>query len=108
HQCRSYKCGCPPDHLSFPTRRSSDLAEAQRWVLGEIVARLPVEPPAHGFVPGRSIVTNASPHCRRAVVVNMDLEGFFPSIGFPRDRKSTRLNSSHDQISYAVFCLQKK
>src|SRR5206468_7236376 len=26
----------------------------------------------------------------------------------PRDRKSTRLNSSHDQISYAVFCLKKK
>src|SRR2546421_8151198 len=25
-----------------------------------------------------------------------------------RDRKSTRLNSSHDQISYAVFCLKKK
>src|SRR5206468_10334282 len=29
--------------------------------------------------------------------------------GLPRtDRKSTRLNSSHDQISYAVFCLKKK
>src|SRR2546430_7260510 len=28
----------------------------------------------------------------------------FPS----RDRKSTRLNSSHSQISYAVFCLKKK
>src|SRR5206468_5561497 len=35
--------------------------------------------------------------------------------GFPaftvvnqKDRKSTRLNSSHDQISYAVFCLKKK
>src|SRR5206468_6306549 len=28
--------------------------------------------------------------------------------GAPRDRKSTRLNSSHDQISYAVFCLKKK
>src|SRR5206468_12660083 len=26
----------------------------------------------------------------------------------PPDRKSTRLNSSHDQISYAVFCLKKK
>src|SRR5256886_8205045 len=25
----------------------------------------------------------------------------------PRDRKSTRLNSSHSQISYAVFCLKK-
>src|SRR2546427_9432468 len=28
--------------------------------------------------------------------------------GPPRDRKSTRLNSSHSQISYAVFCLKKK
>src|SRR5438270_2582429 len=28
--------------------------------------------------------------------------------GIPRDRKSTRLNSSHSQISYAVFCLKKK
>src|SRR2546430_16695644 len=33
----------------------------------------------------------------------------FPSFsGVPRDRKSTRLNSSHSQISYAVFCLKKK
>src|SRR2546430_12541598 len=39
-----------------------------------------------------------------------------PSIAFPKilpgarslDRKSTRLNSSHSQISYAVFCLKKK
>src|SRR2546421_8429547 len=31
-----------------------------------------------------------------------DLDREFP------DRKSTRLNSSHDQISYAVFCLKKK
>src|SRR2546430_10101625 len=28
--------------------------------------------------------------------------------GAPVDRKSTRLNSSHSQISYAVFCLKKK
>src|SRR5690349_22166106 len=27
---------------------------------------------------------------------------------WPRDRKSTRLNSSHVEISYAVFCLKKK
>src|SRR5438270_8604562 len=31
-----------------------------------------------------------------------------PSRGALRDRKSTRLNSSHSQISYAVFCLKKK
>src|SRR2546428_3314966 len=29
-------------------------------------------------------------------------------VSISRDRKSTRLNSSHDQISYAVFCLKKK
>src|SRR2546427_4656002 len=31
-----------------------------------------------------------------------------PSAWFQTDRKSTRLNSSHSQISYAVFCLKKK
>src|SRR5204863_7601641 len=31
-----------------------------------------------------------------------------PSPGAPQDRKSTRLNSSHVEISYAVFCLKKK
>src|SRR2546427_5123860 len=30
------------------------------------------------------------------------------SVENPVDRKSTRLNSSHSQISYAVFCLKKK
>src|SRR2546430_12194951 len=32
----------------------------------------------------------------------------FPNKPDGRDRKSTRLNSSHSQISYAVFCLKKK
>src|SRR3712207_8847436 len=32
----------------------------------------------------------------------------FPAETFERDRKSTRLNSSHANISYAVFCLKKK
>src|SRR5206468_11077823 len=36
-------------------------------------------------------------------------KGFRLGLGHPDiDRKSTRLNSSHDQISYAVFCLKKK
>src|SRR5206468_4585035 len=34
--------------------------------------------------------------------------GVPPYPGDLGDRKSTRLNSSHDQISYAVFCLKKK
>src|SRR2546421_1795940 len=37
----------------------------------------------------------------RSCVIKLDIIG-------GTDRKSTRLNSSHDQISYAVFCLKKK
>src|SRR5690349_22327094 len=41
-----------------------------------------------------------------AVAARIDRCGDSPPIG--RDRKSTRLNSSHVEISYAVFCLKKK
>src|SRR3712207_7369068 len=37
-----------------------------------------------------------------------DLEGLDHVAGEQEDRKSTRLNSSHANISYAVFCLKKK
>jgi retron-type reverse transcriptase len=69
--------------LSAPHRK---LARVQQWIFENIVSKLPVEPPAHGFLTGRSIVTNARPHAGQALVVNMDLEGFFPSIVFPRVR----------------------
>src|SRR5207253_7009749 len=36
------------------------------------------------------------------------LDGLGDARGNPEDRKSTRLNSSHVAISYAVFCLKKK
>src|SRR5258708_14075491 len=35
-------------------------------------------------------------------------KGGGPALGMVQDRKSTRLNSSHQIISYAVFCLKKK
>jgi len=69
--------------LSAPHRT---LAGVQRWILHNVVARLPVESAAHGFLPGRSILTNARPHAGKAVVVNLDLENFFPNITFPRVR----------------------
>jgi retron-type reverse transcriptase len=67
--------------LSAPHRT---LAAAQQWIFANIVGKLPVEPPAHGFIAGRGTVSNASAHTGKAVIVNMDLEGFFPSITFPR------------------------
>jgi RNA-directed DNA polymerase len=64
----------------------TDLAAAQQLILERIVGRLPIHQAAHGFVPQRSILTNATPHVRALVVVNLDLKDFFPSIGFARIR----------------------
>src|SRR2546430_13719701 len=47
-------------------------------------------------------------HSLRAGRVHCDDEEVDQQDGRIRDRKSTRLNSSHSQISYAVFCLKKK
>src|SRR2546421_5071709 len=44
----------------------------------------------------------------RAALGRDEREDDQPQAGGSLDRKSTRLNSSHDQISYAVFCLKKK
>ena len=61
-----------------------ELARCQRWICKEILGKLDVHPSANGFVRRRSIVTNASPHVDREIVINLDLEEFFPSITFPR------------------------
>lgn len=60
------------------------LADLQIWVLSRILDPLGAEPEAHGFVPGRSIVTNARPHVGQKMVVNLDLKDFFPSVTFRR------------------------
>src|SRR2546430_6523228 len=47
----------------------------------------------------------------RQLLVDVDFESeafVFGHVSKGSDRKSTRLNSSHSQISYAVFCLKKK
>src|SRR2546430_10192975 len=45
----------------------------------------------------------------QAILAVEELSRVDASVGvFVEDRKSTRLNSSHSQISYAVFCLKKK
>ena len=53
-------------------------------MLENILARVATHDAAHGFVPTRSTVSNATPHVGRDVVVNADLKDFFPTITFPR------------------------
>src|SRR5256886_6204121 len=45
---------------------------------------------------------------REPLIPGHEIVGRVSKIGEDVDRKSTRLNSSHSQISYAVFCLKKK
>lgn len=63
-----------------------ELKTIQRKLLHEILEKLPQSPYAHGFIRKHSIVSNAKPHVGKAVVINMDLQNFFPSISFARVR----------------------
>src|SRR5438045_4674947 len=76
---------------SFPTRRSSDL------VGGTLDAGIII---AEGLREGERVITTAGAFLRAGETVKVAPP--------PADRKSTRLNSSHLGISYAVFCLKKK
>ena len=60
------------------------LAEIQRRVLRRVLAALPLHDAAHGFRPGRSVATFAAPHAGQALVVRLDLEGFFATVSLPR------------------------
>src|SRR5207249_10074397 len=93
---------------SFPTRRSSDLLLlVVRPELDQDVDRvepgvLPEGPGNHVEGAGEGLDRELFPPAdRRRVILQGD--GQFDL----RDRKSTRLNSSHVSISYAVFCLKK-
>src|SRR5262249_47764704 len=66
------------------TAPKDPLKRAQRVILREILDKLPVHDACHGFVKGRSTVTNARPHANAALVVKMDLTDFFPTIHYRR------------------------
>src|SRR5690606_41922583 len=92
--------GGPRDLHSFPTRRSSDLTAATRGR----------SPTGRGARPDSSRPPRPSPRAARR---QSSRGGSSPAARRRRsqarqDRKSTRLNSSHVKISYAVFCLKKK
>jgi RNA-directed DNA polymerase len=60
------------------------LKKAQRWLLRNVVEKLPVHQAAHGFLEARSIASNAGVHAGADVIVKVDLKDFFPTITFRR------------------------
>src|SRR5690606_39866025 len=88
---------------AFPTRRSSDLLPpvARAAVVRPRVGR--AQSLDHPACPARARVVG--PTARRGLLTTCRVTG---TTRWTLDRKSTRLNSSHVKISYAVFCLKKK
>src|SRR2546427_5113326 len=62
---------------------------------------------SNGLRNGRGL-GEAARGCDRKANLHAEPGDRAPRARNPLDRKSTRLNSSHSQISYAVFCLKKK
>src|SRR5579872_1153091 len=56
----------------------------QRRILTEILEKVPAHDAAHGFVVGRSTVTNAAPHLGADLILKFDLKDFFPTIHYYR------------------------
>src|SRR2546426_8487773 len=85
-----------------------------RLVIGTVLLTLMRHPPATLTLAAGLLVLPAAVAARspgdpvRLVWVEGDVAGTSTIYGPDGDRKSTRLNSSHLVISYAVFCLKKK
>src|SRR5688572_31124214 len=67
-----------------------------------------LRPPARGLRPAAAPDAALRGSQRRGQEGARRAEGRLRAPALAEDRKSTRLNSSHSQISYAVFCLKKK
>lgn len=67
--------------ISAPMPR---LKRVQYWLLDNVLNNVAIHSAAHGFAAERSILTNALPHVKKAVVINLDLENFFPTITYRR------------------------
>src|SRR5262249_10503411 len=84
------------------------LKATQRWILRNIVERLPVHGAAHGFLAGRSILTNAEAHAKPAVVVKMDVKDFFPTVTLRRVKGIFRRSGYLEQVAtlLALICTE--
>lgn len=81
------------------------LKEVQRWITREITEHLPVHSAAHGFLSGRSIVSNAEVHAGARVVVKLDIEGFYPTVTFPRVKGLLRKAGLGEQVATLLALL---
>jgi RNA-directed DNA polymerase len=82
-----------------------ELKRVQRWITNQITEHLPVHGAAHGFLPGRSILTNAIPHVRAKTVVKFDIKGFYPTVTMRRVKGLLRRAGLGEQVATLMALL---
>ena len=87
--------------ISAPKKR---LKKLQRWLLNTTLSQISTGDQVHGFVRQRSIVTNAQPHLKKDIVINVDLKDFFPTINYGRVKGLFRGLGYSEQVS-TIFAL---
>src|SRR5690606_40239758 len=103
-----HRPGRDRDLRSFPTRRSSDLKVVEEWKAWDNILKVEDIVPISKYAQQTPTSTFAA--LNNATIFAMDprINNENKVVGNVleyQDRKSTRLNSSHVKISYAVFCL---
>ncbi|WP_201551256.1 reverse transcriptase family protein [Psychrobacter fjordensis] len=80
----------------------------QRWILNQVLNNLTTHDAAHGFVRGKSIVTNAAVHSNSELLIKLDVKDFFPSVSWRRVKGVFRHAGYQEQIStlLALLCTE--
>ena len=82
-----------------------ELKRVQSWIAQNITEHLPVHGAAHGFLAGRSTLTNAVAHAGARIVVKLDLENFYPTITMPRVKGLFRKAGYGEQVAALMALL---
>ena len=85
-----------------------DLKRAQAWVARNITEHLPVHGAAHGFLAGRSTLTNASAHAGARAIVKFDVRDFYPTVSLRRVKGLFRKAGYGEQVAtvLALLCTE--
>lgn len=99
------KRGGEPRPIWAPMPR---LKAAQRWVLHNVVERLPAHGAAHGFLAGRSTLSNAAAHADARIVLKMDVKDFFPTVTWRRVKGVFRRAGYRERVAtlLALLCTE--
>lgn len=81
------------------------LRKIQRQIHTQILAKVAAHDAAHGFVVGRSTVSNASPHVGAVLLIKTDIQEFFPTIHYGRVRGLFRLLGYAEAVASTLAAL---